>query len=191
MVDPTTTPVVDGTPVTRKGKEVVAHEAMISDSLQAKPKRTRKKKESSTPKEEGKPSTTKKPATRRRSSAKKTAQEDKLTSIVMGIAIPLMVLSCSHSVSTFWSPAPLVATAFAVVGLSIMAVSISHLTDSLMVATKSPRRAAFLMALTVDALVALPEITAVMGMAEWVQYTTMISMTLISMRLNVTAFLRH
>ena len=191
MVDPTTTPVVDGTPVTRKGKEVVAHEAMISDSLQAKPKRARKKKESSTPKEEGKPSTTKKPATRRRSSAKKTAQEDKLTSIVMGIAIPLMVLSCSHSVSTFWSPAPLVATAFAVVGLSIMAVSISHLTDSLMVATKSPRRAAFLMALTVDALVALPEITAVMGMAEWVQYTTMISMTLISMRLNVTAFLRH
>ena len=191
MVDPTTTPVVDGTPVTRKGKEVVAHKAMISDSLQAKPKRTRKKKESSTPKEEGKPSTTKKPATRRRSSAKKTAQEDKLTSIVMGIAIPLMVLSCSHSVSTFWSPAPLVATAFAVVGLSIMAVSISHLTDSLMVATKSPRRAAFLMALTVDALVALPEITAVMGMAEWVQYTTMISMTLISMRLNVTAFLRH
>ena len=138
----------------------------------------------------GEATTAKKSPPRKRSS-KKTAQEDKLTSIVMGITIPLMVLSCSHSVSTFWVPAPMVSVAFAAVGLSIMAVSISHLTDSLQVATKSPRRAAFLMALTVDALVALPEITAVMGMAEWVQYITMGSMTLLSMRLNVTAFLRH
>ena len=183
MVEQTPTPVVAVVPNTRKGKEVVAPEA--------KPKRTRKKKESSTPVGAGKPAPTKNRASPRKSSAKKTAQEDRLTSIVMGIAIPLMVLSCSHSVSTFWSPAPLVSIGFAVVGLAIMGVSISHLTDSLMVATKSPPRAAFLMALTVDALVALPEITAVMGMAEWVQYTTMISMTLISMRLNVTAFLRH
>lgn len=127
----------------------------------------------------------------RTAAAKKAQREDKLTSVVMGIAIPLMVLSCSHSVSTFWVPAPMVAVAFAVVGLGIMGVSITHLTDSLMVATKSPRKAAFLMALGVDALVALPEITAVMGMAEWVQYTTMASMTAISMRLNVVAFLRH
>lgn len=158
-----------------------------------KPKRKYTRKAKTEPTPTGEKAETPKPRRKstRTAAAKKTMREDKLTSVVMGIAIPLMVLSCSHSVSTFWSPAPMVAVAFAVVGLGIMGVSITHLTDSLMVATKSPRKAAFLMALGVDALVALPEITAVMGMAEWVQYTTMATMTAISMRLNVVAFLRH
>lgn len=158
-----------------------------------KPKRKYTRKAKTEPVTTGEKAETPKPKRKytRTAAAKKAQREDKLTSVVMGIAIPLMVLSCSHSVSTFWVPAPMVAVAFAVVGLGIMGVSITHLTDSLMVATKSPRKAAFLMALGVDALVALPEITAVMGMAEWVQYTTMASMTAISMRLNVVAFLRH
>ena len=111
--------------------------------------------------------------------------------VLMGVGIPALSLVCSSFVGELWHTLPVLAGAFALVGLAVMGVSITHLTWAIGDITRSPWGPSLVLAIAIDACIVLCELANVMGHNGAMVLGTMVTATLVSMVLNVYAFLYH
>jgi len=141
------------------------------------------------------PTTQRKPAARPVASAVTAARIKFYATVTMGVLLPLLSLGLSNVGGNLFRAGH---AALAVFALSLMAcvliVSLSHLAWAVGDITRSPRWACWLLAIAFDLLLVLGELCHVTAEDAGVGLVTtaiMSALAVVSMFLNVWAFLRH
>ena len=113
------------------------------------------------------------------------------TACVMGVIIPTLTLVSSYYTGVFLTSTPILATLFALSGLTAMAVSVGHLQWSIRDTTPTPTLAAWATALLIDGMIALGEAVQGTSHGDWKSTLLIAVLWAVSVLLNIHAFLNH
>jgi hypothetical protein len=142
-----------------------------------------------------KPKKTKKPAARPVASAATASRIKFWATVVMGILLPLLSVGLSSVGGNLARHNHLFLSGFAfALMLCVLVVSLGHLAWAIGDITRSPRYACWLLAVAFDLCLVLSELCHVSAEEAGVGLATsvmMVGVCLVSMFLNVWAFLRH
>jgi len=110
---------------------------------------------------------------------------------VMGVIIPSLTLVSSYYVGVYYQTTPVLAALFTISAITAMAVSVGHLAWSIQDTTPTPPRAAWATALLIDGLIALGEVASTTPEGDWKATVLIAVLWVVSVLLNIHAFLNH